>query len=89
MEQPSSFSSNPPQTIIVKSGKSVGIAILLSFLFGPLGMLYSTIVGGIVMFFATGIAFLLTAGLGLFLTWPIGVIWAAVAASNHNKKLGL
>jgi hypothetical protein len=75
------------QVVVVQSTKSVGIAILLSVLFGPLGMLYSTIAGGLVMMVVNGIAFFLTAGIGLIITWPIGIIWAGIAASNHNKKL--
>ncbi len=75
-------------TVIVKSTKSVGVAILLSFFFGPFGMLYSTIAGGLIMMVVDGLAFFLTAGLGLFLTFPIGIVWAAVAASNYNKNLG-
>ena len=77
----------PPQVIIVKPLKSVGVAIALSFVFGPLGMLYSTIIGAVVMFFVNVFALLLTAGLGFILTWPAGMVWAAMAASNHNKNL--
>jgi hypothetical protein len=76
-----------PQALVVVPTKSMGIAIMLTFLFGPLGMLYSTIIGAIVMFVATFLALLLTAGLGLFVTWPVGIIWAAVATSEYNKKL--
>lgn len=75
------------QVIIVASQKSVGIAILLTVFFGPLGMLYSTVTGAIVMIIVNLLAIFLTAGLGLIITWPICIIWGAVAASSHNKKL--
>ena len=81
------MSQQPPAAIVVTSTKSVGIALLLSFLFGPIGMLYSTVVGALVMFVANLLALLLTAGLGLILTWPIGMVWAAVATSKSNSKL--
>ena len=68
--------------VVVKSQKSVGLAIILAFLFGPLGMLYSTVTGGIVMFIINLLAFLFTAGIGLIITWPIGIIWAAMAAKK-------
>jgi len=29
---------------------------------------------------------LLTLGLGLFITLPIGLIWAVVAANNYNSR---
>ena len=35
--------------IITKSPKSTGIAILLTLLFGPIGLFYSTVFGGFIM----------------------------------------
>jgi len=67
--------------------KSVGISILLTILLGPLGMLYSTISGAIIMFIVSVIVTIGTAGIGLIITWPICIIWAAVAASDYNDKL--
>ena len=81
------MSQQPSRAIVVTPTKSVGIALLLSFLFGPLGMLYSTVLGALVMFVANLGAVFLTAGLGLFLTWPIGMAWAAMAANQSNSKL--
>jgi hypothetical protein len=72
-------------TVTVK--KSVVLASVLAFFFGPLGMLYSTVVGAIVMFFVHLIVGLMTFGFGVFLTWPLGVIWAAVAAKSENGAL--
>ena len=66
--------------------KSAGIAFLLTFFFGPIGMLYSTVTGAIVMFLANLAALLLTAGLGLFVTWPIGIVWAVVAAQRSARR---
>ena len=37
--------------IITKSTKSVGIAILLTFLFGPIGQFYASVIGGLIMTF--------------------------------------
>jgi hypothetical protein len=79
--------------IVVTPTKSVGIAILLTILFGPLGMLYSTVPGALIMMGVNASIFFLsicTGGLGaiLFLfTWPICVVWGAVAASSYNAKL--
>ena len=86
MEQ-SNASSQPqqPQYIVVKANKSVGAALVLTFLFGPLGMLYSTIAGGIIMLVISIIIGAITLGFGLLFTWPICMIWAAVAANNQNK----
>ena len=38
-----------PQRVIVTPVKSMGISILLTVLFGPLGMLYSTVWGAVIM----------------------------------------
>jgi hypothetical protein len=76
---------NQPQIIVTQ--KSMGVTILLTIFFGPLGMFYSTIVGGIVMLILSGIVAVFTLGLGLFITWPICIIWAAIATNSHNKNL--
>jgi hypothetical protein len=76
------------QVVIVGAPKSVGISILLTVLFGPLGMLYSTVPGGVIMMVVSLIVAVVTFAVGLFVTWPICVVWGAMAASAHNKKLG-
>ncbi|MFZ0033470.1 MAG: DedA family protein [Sedimentisphaerales bacterium] len=74
------------RVIVVSAPKSIGIAIILTVLFGPLGMFYSTIIGAIIMTIISLIVAILTAGLGWFLTLPVCVIWGALAANAHNKK---
>lgn len=75
------------QTVVTVPTKSVGIAILLTIIFGPLGMLYSTIIGALIMLVATVIVAIITLGFGTLIMWPICIIWAALAASGHNRKL--
>lgn len=77
------------QTTVIQMGnhKSVGGAVALAFVFGPLGMLYATVVGGIVMFFVTIPVAFFTLGLGLLITIPTCMLWAGLAASSHNKRL--
>lgn len=84
--------------VVAISTKNVGLAIILTVIFGPLGMLYSTISGGIMMI-VTGICILIIAavsgpkiGFGVFillgLLWEVVcIIWAAAAASSYNRKL--
>lgn len=76
-----------PSVVVALPTKSVGVAILLTFLFGPLGMLYSTVAGGLVMIVVSFFGIFLTFGLGIFIIWPICIIWAGVAADNYNKEL--
>lgn len=76
-----------PQRIILTSTKSVSITILLTVIFGPLGMLYSTIGGAIVMLIITAVVGPLTLGFGLIFIWPICIIWTVIATNSYNKKL--
>ena len=83
--------------VIVASPKNVGVAILLAIFFGPLGMLYATVSGAILMV----IVFLFIVispfvvrpigpiylGFGLLIFWPACIIWAGVATAIHNKRL--
>jgi hypothetical protein len=90
---PAPYSAPPvmtmQQTVInVGSRKSVGGAVLLALFFGPLGMLYATVPGAIVMFFVSLIIVIPTLGVGLLLTLPMCAIWAGITASNNNNRLG-
>ncbi len=73
--------------VVTKSPKSMGVSLLLTFLFGPFGMMYSTILGGIIMLVINIVVGIITLGLGLLLTWPIMLIWAGVATKTYNNKL--
>jgi hypothetical protein len=80
------MSDHPAPAVVHVHTKSVGLAIVLTFFFGPIGMLYSTIAGAAVMFVINIAALLLTAGIGLIVTWPIGIVWSTLAAMSHNKR---
>ncbi len=73
--------------VLLSRKKSMGMALLLTLLFGPLGMFYSTVLGGVVMIVLTLVVGLPTMGLGLLLTWPIGLIWTAIAVKNQNDAI--
>ena len=79
--------------ILLTQSKSTGIAILLTLLFGGLGMLYVGIASGMVMVIAEIILFIITIatfGFGVMLLIPfhiICVIWAIIAVKAHNNKL--
>ena len=75
------------KSVVVNTGKSVGASLVLTFLFGPLGMFYSTVIGAIIMLILYIIVGIVTVGIGLIILHPISMIWGAIAVSNHNKKL--
>lgn len=79
--------TQPTRVVVVGKSKSVGTAFLLAFFFGPLGLLYASMLGGIVMFIATLILFFLLPVVGAILAWIGCVIWAVVAANRANDAL--
>ena len=62
------------QVIVTKPIKNLGVALILSALFGPLGMLYATIMGAIIMAVVYGLICLFTFGLGLTVIWLLNPI---------------
>ncbi|RXH58042.1 hypothetical protein [Granulicella sibirica] len=65
--------------------KSIVLSLILTFFFGPFGMLYSTVVGALVMlvlYVALGIP---TLGWALAGLHPIAMIWGAWAADRANR----
>jgi ABC-type phosphate transport system permease subunit len=81
------MSQYPPPTVIVANTKSVALSLVLTFFLGPLGMLYSTIWGAIVMIVLSVPVFILTLGHGAFLIWPVSMIWGAWATHRYNQRL--
>lgn len=77
------------QTTVIQVGtqKSVVGAVLLALFFGPLGMLYVTVSGALIMFVISFLVAFATLGLGLLITLPICAVWAGVTASSHNNRM--
>jgi len=79
--------------VTVQPTKSVGIALLLTFLFGPFGMFYSTVSGAILMIgvLVVGglVAGVLTFGLAWIvwgpLVWVASMVWGSMAAADQSK----
>lgn len=66
--------------------KSVGAALVLTFLFGPLGLLYSSVLGGLIMLVLGGFLMITTLGLAIVIVWPVSMLLGAVAASSKHSK---
>lgn len=81
------MSNAAPTVVIVAQPKSMFVAGLLACLFGPLGMLYVTVPGALIMLVISVILVFLTAGLAAFVLWPICAVWAMLAVSGHNKRI--
>lgn len=73
--------------VVAKPEKSVTAAFLLTFLFGPLGLLYASIGGGIFMIICAVIIIPLSMGLGFLIIWPTSMIWGVIAAIGSKSGL--
>jgi hypothetical protein len=65
--------------------KSVVLSLVLTFFLGPFGMLYSTVLGAVVMLVLYVVIGILTLGWGIAALHPIAMIWGAVAADRANR----
>lgn len=92
-QQQQKWQQQGPQVIIAQSPKSLGLGLMLTALFGGLGMFYSSITGGIIMSIVEGITFLIavcTFGFGLILFIPVHIVamvWTAIAINKYNQNL--
>lgn len=75
--------------LAMAAAKSPLLAALLGFFFGPIGLIYATIKGAIIMFLVNIAVGIVTFGFGLFLTWPICALWGYIAAQKHNERIAL
>ena len=73
--------------------KSLLVAFLLTLFFGPLGMLYSTIAGGVIMIVAYLVIFgltVITLGMASMLfvpAWIVCIAWGMIAAQKRNRTI--
>lgn len=76
-----------PTTTIIYSEKprSVVAAFFLALLFGPLGLLYASVAGGIILIIAAMILVPLTFGIAGLVIWPVSIVWAVIAASLRKR----
>ena len=86
--------NNQAQQVVVTPTMSVGISILLTLLFGPIGMFYSTVKGALLWF----VLVILVAAVVMFtqpalmlvampVMWLVSLIWGAMAVKSYNRKL--
>ncbi|MCA0044655.1 hypothetical protein [Celeribacter litoreus] len=72
------------KVIVQEKPKSAIAALILSVLFGPLGLLYASVKGGIVMILVSLVVVPFSFGIGAPLVWLVSIIWALVAATSDT-----
>lgn len=73
---------NQQKVVYVSRPKSVGLAFFLAFLFGPLGLLYASPMGSIILFILSIISFFVLPLIGAIIIWIASMIWAVVTAQQ-------
>lgn len=80
--------SGPGHYVVAPAERSVGLAVLLSGLFGPVGAGYATALGGVVCTGLTAIALLVLGPWSLLAAWPVSmavaVAWARRRPSGSD-----
>lgn len=67
--------------------KSAAIALLFSIFFGPIGLLYSSTVGGAILILLAFIGFCLKKFVTVIIFWLIACIWSVAAVNKYNRKI--
>ena len=83
-------------SLMINSKSSVA-AFILTLFFGPLGMFYSTVLGGFLMLFVFFVSAMMQPSTGensffsflmfWMIYWPACIVWGVVAVKMHNNKL--
>lgn len=82
LNNPNPAVSQPqPQVILIKEQKSVGTALLLTIFFGPLGLLYVSVAGGLILTLIS--VFLFWTVIVPIICWIAAVIWAVVGIKKQ------
>lgn len=68
-----------------RPGKNPGLAIVLTLLLGPLGLFYASFAGAILMLAVTCVVGIVTRSYGVFLSWPVCMVWALVATTTTRE----
>ena len=67
--------------------KNLAGALLFTVFLGPIGLLYASTFGGIVMLLITFIVACTKFFIPIFFCWVICCVWGVLAVNRYNKKL--
>jgi len=71
--------------------RSVAAALLLAIVFGPIGLFYASLVGGVVMtafaLVAVGTVMKMASLLPIATLWLVSIVWAMIAVRYYNYQL--
>lgn len=75
------------ENIRVPPFKSIAATLLFCVVLGPVGLLYASVIGGIIMMLLG--CLVLSSGLiiPIILLWLTSCVWGVVAANKYNNRL--
>lgn len=76
----------PPVQMMI-APKSMPLALILTFFFGPLGLLYANVRDGLILICISIAVAFLTLGFGLIFVWIGSMVWAYMDVEKYNRAL--
>lgn len=67
--------------------KSTAIALLFAAILGPVGLLYSSLLGGVVMIVVGFVVVSCKFIVPIIIVWLISCIWSVAAVNRYNKMV--
>lgn len=67
--------------------KSAAVALLFSVFFGPVGLLYASVIGGVVMIALGFIVLSSKFFVAMAIVWVSSCVWAVAAVNRYNQQL--
>ncbi len=77
---------NEPQKLSVLPLKNLAAALLFSVFLGPVGLLYASTVGGVIMIILGAIMIKSMLPVPIILVWVVSCVWSVVAVNRYNKR---
>ena len=80
-----------PNFVYVAPFRSVAAALILAIFFGPIGLFYSSLIGGVVMcafaLAGLGTVVVMNSALPMVTIWLFSILWAMIAVRFYNHRL--
>ena len=66
--------------------RSVGAAVALSAVIGPLGICYASVTAGMIAIGVTAVALILFGFVSLLVIWPLAIAVSALSARSRHRR---
>lgn len=67
---------------VAANSKSMTLAVVLAIFLGPLGAIYGSAIGGVILVLAT----IATGAVGLIVTWPLAIVVAMIGVGRARAR---